>query len=51
MGGGGRGLQTYRPKGQIGLQVQILVQGRPRAGAEASGKAFCSTARPDVITT
>ena len=38
--GGGGGLQHYGPIGQIGLHVPNLVRGRPRAGAETSGKAI-----------
>ena len=46
-GGGGEGgwvgacpraKDRYRPRGRSGLQVPIPVRGRPRAGAETSGK-------------
>ena len=38
--GGGGGLQHYGPRGRNGLHVVVLVRGRPRAGAEASGEAI-----------
>ena len=38
--GGGEGLQRYGPRGRNGLQVPLLVRGRPRTGAETSRKAI-----------